>query len=69
MKIKGYACGVPFWIKIDIDGKGLKWRLAFLRRSLNEDENIIVFPVDDFADFWNPARFAKYEQVLIERPE
>jgi hypothetical protein len=67
MKATSYASNVPFWIKLDIDGKGKRWLLAFLRRG--DDGREIVFPMEDFEDTWDAERFAKYAQRPILSPD
>jgi len=67
MKITSYANRVPFWIRIDIDGGGKRWLLAYL--TGHGDDRMINFPMEEFEDYWEPEDFAKYEQRLIEQPD
>lgn len=65
MKATSYASKVPFWIRMDIDGKGKRWLLAFLRRADGGGREI-VFPMEDFEDAWDAEHFAKYEQREVK---
>jgi hypothetical protein len=68
MKATSYASNTPFWIKLDIDGHGKRWLLAFLRRADGGGREI-VFPMEDFEDSWDAERFSKYAQRPILSPD
>lgn len=54
----------PFWIKVDIDGRGKHWRLAIRRGAM------IYFPERDFEDYWyDDEGYSQYPIVEIEKPK
>ncbi len=56
------------WIKIDIDGSGRRWRLAVRRVSEFDGEEMLVFPLEDFEDYWDEERQGTYPIVAINPP-
>lgn len=57
----------PFWIFCDIDGNGDKWRIAFIRHD--GEYPMIVYPMDDFEDFWYDDDWTPEEIKLIRTPK
>jgi hypothetical protein len=59
--------GIPFWIKVDICGRGAEWQLAFIDRYDPEDP-VVRFPIHNFEERWDPKRFSQCPQWKIAKP-
>lgn len=55
-----------YFIWCDIDGRGKKWHLAMTRRSDFDDEDMILFPLDDFEDI--AENYDDYPVVAVLPP-